>query len=1467
MSWLNFNDSLNSLKGQITNFASNVLAEDEDQQLSTDELKRICQQQEEEIEKLKKLNRELEFREKNASGDGPEGSWNWENAEENESETALKEKIRALETEKSELLQRLEQLDADNQENLLNIMRIKDRLQLELSAASQNYGKLLEENEILKAKGDEPTPIFNRELEELKKELMVTKSSNENFQKIAEQTKSANADLEEKINKLECESKLIYAELKKSNEQIRFFEKKSIEDEDNCQKLAFILESYETQVNALKENINELTAKYEESQKQHEDVQKKYQNDIIYLKEEINNSKVSNQDEEIERYKEEINILKQQTEELRLKSQGRMDVELEDELVAIQEEHEAQLNVIREDLEQLKDHQSTMQQIDDYKMEIENLKKINDELLADKTNEDLFEKYQNAIYEIEQLRQQKNADKEELRKIQEEHQVQLKELQELKIKENNQENCLQQEINSYKEEIKKLTQQNEELLAKSSAKIDVDLEDELVQIREDYETQLNILREELEELKKDDTLHEEIEDLKRENTDISKQLAEAIDNNKKLEETCNELQQTHLQLHNKYINIITENIKKFQECEKPSDFQHCAREDDPQAAELSKHIENIIKILLDLKCKSLDLEKRILEITDEKNAMLVEKNREIEKLIRNSDMLSQEIVAKNQTIKEYETECNELAKNNEVLISELETLKSNPVLQTISESNEDNMILLESQLETANRRIEELEKSIGNRDDRIDYQKLLSNYDQLQVNYDSLRKEFDENKENLSASAEKNLNLQAALEKLKNEYEMFEYQINELNVNSESLQQEVDEFKAKFNALLKENSRIKLDNQELAKNSALIESLEGRLATEVETKRSFEAQLETVTEKLKNCKMSETTLKLQCEQKSKELADQSEARYNLELSLNKINADLAKYQNNFADLQSDNDKLRSELDQLHETLATKNELIGELEEKNKLEHELKMPNDKSPNNDEEYNKLKRILDETVLEKANLHSQLNKLAELQSQLKETTDRGAALQQQLQEVTNSRNELINMVTMKHQENVTYHNEIQRLNQILTTEHERYKNLEKQLNDVQAKVSEEDLQNKDKKIEELTDRNNFLKEKCEVIAKNLLEEQSTVQQLLSERSQPSDNERTLQKNLDRLQAHLIELEEHYTQEQYQAEQKNQALRAKVSELEEREKSSSTMYTSVSVRANQQVESLQNQLQNALQERDSLRKRISDAEDENTKQAAALANLQFVLEQFRKDKEKDVIKETERIRRHIGAEKLVQEELRAEISGLRAQLEERNQGLLAASRLSDQLESSKKTVVGLKEEVSQLQTKLSRAEEDVKTALSTTDGKVDKLLIKNLIVGFVTSNNNFTKDQMQILKIIATVLDFNQQDHDKVKLNKPQQGWLGSFLAPQALPDSQNRMNEESLSRAFIKFLENESKPRVVPSLLNESSVSEASTTKTTNSRSTTPSQTPIVLSEIVLPTFNDFAQNRNSSSILKDVLKDNN
>ncbi|XP_056632154.1 thyroid receptor-interacting protein 11 [Diorhabda sublineata] len=1393
MSWLNFNDSLNNLKGQLSNFASNVLAEEDQgtelKESDYKELQELCVQQELEIKKLRKINAELNNKQIQDVSQ-PNGSWGWTTTEElpptesTGSISDLRKQIADLKNEKSDLMAKLEQLDADNQENLINIMQMKEKLQYELNELNNNYISVKEENKILLEKEEklkneiqrlehqtvasgedyvqkckeitEVNQKISDELEQLRSELNITKKSNETLQKLLKDTKNTEELAErEKLKKIESENKLLYSELKKANEAISTYEIKSLEDEENCNKLATILETYDKQVSCLKKEIENISKLYEDAQiklANSEDTCKKLCNDKEEMKTE---------------YNKEILVLKE---------------EIEEHLKIIDETTKEKQNNTKDTIEVL------LKELESFKIENENLKK-----------------------------------------------------------------------------------HNEELVVTATGRMDMDLENELEDIQEEHETRLNILREELELLKQQESKNRTDElkfvELEEEKLLLHRELKDVQD---ELEELKKNHKVSLQELHDKYVNIITENIKKFQECEKPSDFQYYIQEDDPQVVELCKHVESIMKILLDFKCKCAELETRIMELAEEKNSILVEKNREIEKLIQNSDVLSQEILTKTQSLKEFENECNEMAKNNELLISELETLKNNPVLQTISESNEDNMILLESQLENANKRIEDLERIIDDLernqirkdsledtsdlenavkqlnitekeidDKKKDYEELLNNFDQLQVDNDYLKKEFDRLNEQLEFSNEDNNELKGNLEKLKTDYENTEYQLSEVNINCEALKEEIEEYKTKLKSLLAENTYLKLQNEDNSRKNLDLETkmnvLEEKLAEEDDIKKNYEKQLEVVTEKLKNAKMGETSLKLQYEQKSKELAAQLEERYNLELSLNKINTDLAEFQNNFVELQNTNDKLLLKQKELENDVAEKEETIKRL-----------VTNQTDKQDD---NNLKLNLEQTSLENANLQTELS---QVKTQLKETTDQCTNLQQQLQEVTNSRNELINMVTMKHQENVTYHNEIQRLNQIVTTEVEKNKKLEEQL---------KQLQSNDSEIEKLTDQNIFLKEKCEVIAKNLLEEQAKSQQLIAERS---ERETTLQKKVDRLQAHLIELEEHYTQELLQTEQKNSLLTAKLSEMEEREKNSSTMYTSVNIRANQQVESLQSQLQGVITERDSLRKQISDAEDENSKQAAALANLQFVLEQFRKDKEKDVMQETERIRRHINTEKQIQEELRKEIANLKSQLEERTQGLLAASRISDQLEVSKKTINGLKDEVSQLQTKLTKTEEELSKAVSSTDGKVDKLLIKNLILGYVMSNNNMNRDQAQVLKIISTVLDFNQQDHEKVKFNKPQQGWLASLLAP----NPENKMSEESLSKAFIQFLENESKPRVVPSLLDNNTISVPSnaSTKSSSSTSSTPRQTPIVLSEIVLPTFTEFAQNRNSSSILKDVLKDN-
>ncbi|KAJ8959406.1 hypothetical protein NQ318_022095 [Aromia moschata] len=617
-----------------------------------------------------------------SSQNATDDKWNWDTRENNSDQQLvntplpdLTKQLDELKKDKQDLIGQLEQLDLENQQNLLQIVGVKDKLQYENNDLKQKYTKLKEQHNILLSEQgnlknqleelekkcvvpEKPENMDQRKekyelqlrdnqnlklkQEELQKELSVLKSTNTTLQKVFEDFKIATEqekkNSNETIKQLQSENKIIYAELQQAKNDIKRYEKKSSEDAENCQKLAFILESYDKQVSSLKNELEE-------------------KNEILQAR--------SDNDEITTRLKEEIENIKK----------------------------------------------SKQEEIDCLTQELENLKMLNRSLQEanSKLNED-------------------NA----------------KEMTELKASIENQENV----ISSLKERLTSNTD-NEETTT--------DLKRELNDLKVNHE---NVL----------------------------------------------------LQLHNKYVNIITENIRKFQDCDKPSDFQHCFYEDDPQIAEFSKHVEDILKILLDFKCKCEILEEEVYSLSEEKTKILTEKNHEIEKLIQNSEILSQEVITKTQTIKDLENECNELAKNNELLINELENYKNNSGLQTISESNEDNMVLLESQLENANKRIEDLEKIIDDFEEQKqdlqseneldnaikqlhiteteisntqkDYQELLNSFDQLQIEFDNLKYDLELAKENRKFISEENLALKSHLDKLKSEYENTEYQLSEYKINS-----------------------------------------------------------------------------------------------------------------------------------------------------------------------------------------------------------------------------------------------------------------------------------------------------------------------------------------------------------------------------------------------------------------------------------------------------------------------------------------------------------------------------------------------------------------------------------------------------------------------------------------------------------------------------------------------------------
>ncbi|KAF5296375.1 hypothetical protein FQA39_LY12494 [Lamprigera yunnana] len=921
--------------------------------------------------------------------------------------------------------------------------------------------------------------------------------------------------------------------------------------------------------------------------------------------------------------------------------------------------------------------------------------------------------------------------------------------------------------------------------------------DQLSSIMKQFQSENNSLQEQLKNVERrlknqleisnnlcNSNFGQQLQDLSHENLELNRQQTEFQihfeDKLQNLEKQNTKILEEKQELHEKYVNIITESIEKHMDLD--TSAPSVTSEEQPQILEFANKVETLLNLLLDFKTKSETLENQMCEITREKNDIVAEKNFEIEKLLQNSEILSQEVIAKTHAIKDYEDECAELMKNNDLLILELQNFKKN-ALQTISESNEDNLLLMESQLENANKKIQDMEMIITDLESSNQ-----ETSDDIQTELDYIKRQLNMTGQELSKSKidnqqltvlhakledEKNL-LRTTLEKVRADYENIEYRYTEVNVVMDTLWEENEEYKRKIAILDAKCKKFEDLNLSLQDKIKLLKSV-----TE-EQKRNLDVleeqinqkniQIHSDIERLQHSKISETALKLQVDTINKELQ-------NVEMNCNI----------------------------------------------------LKMENDSR----------RQVLEKSDLEKQALQEECENLKVTCSQL---TEVNLKLEAEIAKLSESKNELITYLTAKHEENVKYHEEIQRLS-----------NLEAET------VKAEELSKKNEEIESITDQNKFLREKCEKLAQNLVEEQSKVQKILSEQSTFSEKEQTLSKELERLRAHLFEVEEMYTQELVQAEQRNKEMQIKVNEIEQREKNSSSIYTSVSIRANQQVETLQTQLQLVSNQRDELRNKISDIEDDNNKHIAAITNLQLVLEQFQKDKGNHVQLETERIRRQINQEKKIQEELRNDNNNLKAQLEESKQGLQAASRLTEQLEKSKRQSLNLKDEVMKLQEKLQKTEAGYRELSNQSDGKVDKTLIKNLIVGYISSN---VVDQKQVLKIIATVLDFNKKESDKVSLNQPQSSsWLSSILHPQGMSNS---MSHESLSAAFVRFLENESKPKVLPNLLMSK---QRRVSEDVSSTSSTPHrQSPLVLSEVVLPTFVDFGKNRNSSSILKDVLKDN-
>lgn len=330
-------------------------------------------------------------------------------------------------------------------------------------------------------------------------------------------------------------------------------------------------------------------------------------------------------------------------------------------------------------------------------------------------------------------------------------------------------------------------------------------------------------------------------------------------------------------------------------------------------------------------------------------------------------------------------------------------------------------------------------------------------------------------------------------------------------------------------------------------------------------------------------------------------------------------------------------------------------------------------------------------------------------------------------------------------------------------------------------------------------------------------LKQKQMETSTLQNEVQRLRDKESRLNQELQRLRDHLLESEDSHTREALAAEDREAKLRKKVSVLEEKLVSSSNAMESASHQASVQVESLQEQLNMVSKQRDETALQLSVSQEQVKQYALSLANLQMVLEHFQQEEKAMYSAELEK-QNHLLAEwKTKAESLEGKVLSLQERLDEANAALDSASRLTEQLDLKEEQIEELKKQNELHQEMLDDAQKKLMSLVNSTEGKVDKVLMRNLFIGHFHTPKH---QRHEVLRLMGSILGVKREEmeqmfaEDQGGVTRWMTGWLGG--GSKSVPNTPLRPNQQSVfnssfSELFVKFLETESHPSVPPPKLS--------------------------------------------------------
>ncbi|XP_045864372.1 thyroid receptor-interacting protein 11 isoform X1 [Meles meles] len=311
--------------------------------------------------------------------------------------------------------------------------------------------------------------------------------------------------------------------------------------------------------------------------------------------------------------------------------------------------------------------------------------------------------------------------------------------------------------------------------------------------------------------------------------------------------------------------------------------------------------------------------------------------------------------------------------------------------------------------------------------------------------------------------------------------------------------------------------------------------------------------------------------------------------------------------------------------------------------------------------------------------------------------------------------------------------------------------------------------------------------------------------------------DKEIRLNQELERLRNHLLESEDSYTREALAAEDREAKLRKKVTVLEEKLVSSSSAMENASHQASLQVESLQEQLNVVSKQRDETTLQLSVSREQVKQYALSLSNLQMVLEHFQQEEKAMYSAELEKHKQLVAEWKKKAENLEGKLMSLQERFDEANAALDSASRLTEQLDLKEEKIEELKKQNELRQEMLDDVQKKLMNLVNSTEGKVDKVLMRNLFIGHFHTPKH---QRHEVLRLMGSILGIKKEEMEQLLhegqggVTRWMTGWLGG--GSKSVPNTPLRPNQQSVlnssfSELFVKFLETESHPSVPPPKLS--------------------------------------------------------